>query len=424
MNIYIAFLVLMFSQLYAAEKPNIVFLLSDDQGWTDYGFMGHPHIKTPHLDALAAEGLMYERGYVTAPLCRPSLASLFTGQYASQTGIRGNDPTGENKMSKSEQIIARQKMIAPLLKKASFIKELQAHGYATLQTGKWWEGNPLDHGFDQAMTHGDPTKGGRHGDIGLTIGRKTMKPIYDFVKQASEDKKPFFVWYGVYLPHFPHNAPERLFEKYKDIAPDIPTAWYWANCEWLDETCGELVTHLKEKGLYENTIFVYTCDNGWRQNSKKRHKDDENSKRHPTEMGIRTPIFISYPKQIAAVRDKTTLASNIDIAPTVLKACGIEVPESMSGLDLRDTDALKKRNRVFVEVYDHDMDLSKLDDVNDRLHARVVINGWDKLVQRPDRVELYDLKVDEDDTHNLALKEPEKVAELQQYLSEWLESDK
>jgi len=76
----------------AAEKPNVVFLLSDDQGWMDYGFMGHPHVKTPHLDRLASEGLLYERGYVTAPLCRPSLASLAAGLYPHQTGIRGNDP--------------------------------------------------------------------------------------------------------------------------------------------------------------------------------------------------------------------------------------------------------------------------------------------------------------------------------------------
>jgi len=76
----------------AQDRPNVVFLLSDDQGWMDYGFMGHPHVKTPHLDRLASEGLLYERGYVTAPLCRPSLASLAAGLYPHQTGIRGNDP--------------------------------------------------------------------------------------------------------------------------------------------------------------------------------------------------------------------------------------------------------------------------------------------------------------------------------------------
>ncbi|MEM9646261.1 MAG: sulfatase-like hydrolase/transferase, partial [Planctomycetota bacterium] len=77
-----------------ADRPNIVFILSDDQGWTDYGFMGHAHVQTPHLDALARQGLLYERGYVTAPLCRPSLASIVTGLYPHQTSVRGNDPVG------------------------------------------------------------------------------------------------------------------------------------------------------------------------------------------------------------------------------------------------------------------------------------------------------------------------------------------
>lgn len=94
---------------------------------------------------------------------------------------------------------------------------------------------------------GDVTRGGRHGDIGLKIGRSTMKPIHDFVAESQAQKKPFFIWYGVYLPHSPHNAPERLFNKYKDVAPNEPTAWYWANVEWLDETCGELVDSSRKK---------------------------------------------------------------------------------------------------------------------------------------------------------------------------------
>lgn len=144
-------------------KPNVVFLLSDDQGWADYGFMGHPHVKTPHLDQLASEGLLYERGYVTAPLCRPSLASLASGLYPHQTGIRGNDPvvlqgvkpTRNNPGDLEIWAKMRERMTAPFANQPSFIKQLQANGYATLQTGKWWEGDPLDHGFTDAMTPGE-----------------------------------------------------------------------------------------------------------------------------------------------------------------------------------------------------------------------------------------------------------------------------
>ena len=417
----------------AAERPNVVFLLSDDQGWQDYGFMGHPHVKTPNLDKLAAEGLLYERGYVTAPLCRPSLASIVTGLYPHQTGIRGNDPLMPkgflkkefqkpgNEAMKAQWVERRNRMTAPMDELPSMIKQLKENGYATLQTGKWWEGNPLDHGFTDAMTHGDPSRDGRHGDDGLTIGRKTMQPIYDFVEKSQKNDQPFFIWYGVFLPHSPHNAPERFFNRYNDIAPDTATAKYWANVDWFDETCGQLIDHLKEKGLYENTIFVYTCDNGWVQNPE-RVGYSIRSKRYPVEAGIRTPIFVTHAKTIPARRDKETLASNIDIATTILRACGIEPAEAMLGLDLRDPQALAKRDRVFVDVYKSGVALDQLDDLNSGLDARVVIDGWDKLTAYSKKKQLFDLKNDPDDQNDIAAKDPGKVNRLSKLLNEWMQA--
>lgn len=408
-----------------AQRPNVVFILSDDQAWTDYGFMEHPHIETPHIDALAKEGMLYERGYVTAPLCRPSLASIVTGLYPNRTGVRGNDPLMPKRAgrNKDKRVFAslRKRMTAPLHQQPSFIKLLSQNGYATLQTGKWWEGNPKDHGFTDAMTHGDETRGGRHGDKGLDIGRKTMKPIYDFVETAVDKEQPFFIWYGVFLPHAPHNAPQRFIDKYKDVAPNESTARYWANVEWFDETCGQLVEHLKSKGLYENTIFVYTCDNGWVPDPMKPNRFIR-SKREPVEAGIRTPIFITHPGKIAPQRDAKTLASNIDIAPTILKACGIEPPAEMTGLDLRDAKALNKRNQVYVEVYEHDSDLDQLQNLDHGLNARVVVSGWDKLTVRPDRVELYDLKTDPDDRIDLSTEQPAKTVELTNVLADWVQT--
>ncbi|MGJ8651324.1 MAG: sulfatase family protein [Opitutaceae bacterium] len=422
---FIALLLLSIGVTFATKRPNVVFLLSDDQGWTDYGFMGHPHIETPNLDRLAAEGLLFERGYVTAPLCRPSLASIVTGLYPHQTGIRGNDPVGwRAAKNPGAKAAIRARMSAPMQTHPSFIKELQTHGYATLQTGKWWEGNPLEHGFDQAMTHGNPLKGGRHGDVGLKIGRSTMQPVYDFVDQAVAAEEPFFIWYGVFLPHSPHNAPAELFEKYRDVAPNEPTAWYWANCEWLDQTCGQLINYLKEQGIYEDTLFVYTCDNGWIQDPEQRNRFDSRSKREPYEMGIRTPIFLSQAGKIAPARDESTLASNIDIAPTILKACGIAVPEAMSGLDLRDTKELQARNRIFVDVYAHDSDLDQLEDLDHGLTARVLIEGWEKLIKGPDGAELYNLKDDPTELKDLHEKFPGKGASLEETLSQWLTETK
>ena len=128
----------------ADQKPNVVFILSDDQGWADYGFMGHPHMKTPHLDQLAGEGLLFERGYVTAPLCRPSLASLASGLYPHQTGIRGNDPvmpkgakpTRKNPGDKVLWAKMRQRMTAPFANQPSFIRAVEGNRVCDLADRK------------------------------------------------------------------------------------------------------------------------------------------------------------------------------------------------------------------------------------------------------------------------------------------------
>ena len=116
-----------------ATPPNIVFILSDDQAWTDYGFMGHQDIKTPHLDRLAANSLVFERGYVAAPLCRPSLASMATGLYPFQHGITGNDVDGRN-----NRVELDAPMQAGFHQHPSFIKTLTQNGYLAHQSGKWW----------------------------------------------------------------------------------------------------------------------------------------------------------------------------------------------------------------------------------------------------------------------------------------------
>ena len=249
---------LMSGSFAAEQSPNIVSSLSDDQAWTDYGFMGHETIKTPHLDELAARSLVFERGYVASPLCRPSLASIITGLYSFQHGNTGNDVDGRNN---------RAELDAPLREKfhkhSSFIKLLTANGYLAHQSGKWWEGSWQDGGFTHGMTHGDPKRGGRHGDSGLQIGRSSMKPVTDFIDVAKKQKKPFLLWYAPFLPHTPHNPPERFLNKYTQPGRAGDVAKYYAMCEWFDETCGELLGHLDKQGLTENTMVVYICDNGW-----------------------------------------------------------------------------------------------------------------------------------------------------------------
>ncbi|MEX0331588.1 MAG: sulfatase-like hydrolase/transferase [Puniceicoccaceae bacterium] len=413
------------ASLVSAKPPNVVLIISDDQTWNDYGFMGHEQVATPRLDKLASQSLLFERGYVSAPLCRPSLASLVTGMHPHQHLIRGNDPVLPGKVHhrNNKELFDkwRTKMTAPMHKLPSFVRLLKDNGYLTLQTGKWWEENPIDHGFTDAMTHGRTLEGGRHGDVGLEIGRTTHEPYYDFVDKALEEQKPFFVWYGVFLPHTPHNARAELVEKYLKVAPNESTARYWANIEWFDEVCGEVLDYLDKKGITDETMIIYTCDNGWVSNPEQAERSIR-SKREPYEDGIRTPIMIKYPGKVTPQRDSVTLVSNIDIAPTILKAAGIEIPCEMAGLDLRDVNGLAKRDRVIVEDYAHDIDLSRLNDLDSNLDSRVLIKGWDKIIAWTDRTELYDLREDLSDRKDLSSMQPEKVSKLKAELQAWLDS--
>ena len=254
------------------KLPNIVVIVSDDQGWGDYSFMGHETIETPHLDKLASESTVFTRGYVTAPLCCPSLASILTGLHPHQHTITSNDPAYDGTGSRyapaqwsDERRQQREEMINRFEEVMTLPDILNDLGYVSLQTGKWWQGNYRRGGFTHGMTRGFPQKGGRHGDDGLTIGRQGLDPIYEFVDEALGREQPWFIWYAPFLPHTPHNPPERLLKKYRREGRPEKDAKYLAMCEWFDETCGELLDFLDEKGLSDNTLVLYVCDNGWKQ---------------------------------------------------------------------------------------------------------------------------------------------------------------
>ena len=128
---------------------------------------------------------------------------------------------------------------------------LAARGYLSFEAGKWWGGAFERGGFTHGMTHGDPSRGGRHGDLGLAIGREGMEPVFDFIDLAQARRAPFFVWYAPMMPHSPHNPPERLLASYRGKAPTLEVAKYWAMCEWFDETCGELLDFLDRRKISE-----------------------------------------------------------------------------------------------------------------------------------------------------------------------------
>lgn len=391
------------------RPPNVVLIISDDQAWGDFGFMGHPAIQTPHLDRLAARSAVFERGYVPSSLCRPSLATMITGLYPHEHKITGNDPP---------KGVARDRMLKHIENVTTLPKLLGELGYRSLQTGKWWEGNCRCGGFTEGMTHGERKRGGRHGDEGLKIGRKTMQPIYDFVTACGDE--PFFLWYAPFLPHTPHNPPDRLFERYRSPDRSDHVARYYAMCEWFDETCGQLLDHLDKQGLRDNTIVLFAVDNGWIQRPKNRGFAPR-SKRSPYEGGVRTPILVSYPGHVAAGKRKA-LASTVDLAPTVLKACGLDVPAAMTGKDLLAVAAgdAPAREVVYGEIFAHD--LADVDDPSrSLLHRWLIRDQWKLIVStKKDALpQLFDVLADPAEQQDLAKQHPERVQKLRAELDRW-----
>lgn len=415
-----------------AKPPNIVMIISDDQAWTDFGFMGHDAIRTPHLDRLASQSAVFPRGYVPSSLCRPSLATMITGLYPHQHKISGNDPTpprdvprralrrNPDYLRECERLIARIEAVPTLP------RLLAKKGYVSFQCGKWWEGHFSRGGFTAGMTHGDPSRGGRHGDEGLKIGRQGMQPIFDFIADAGD--KPFFVWYAPFLPHSPHNPPQRLLDKYRAANRPIELARYYAMCEWFDETCGELLNHLDEKGLADETMVLFVTDNGWIQRTSETelppgwpHKFAPKSKRSVYDGGIRTPIMVRWPGRVEPGR-RDSLASSIDLAPTVLAAAGIEPQHSPPGLNLLELAkqaGRPERDTLYGEIFAHDV--ADIDRPAASLEYRWVIEGdWKLIVPAANGpVELYHLKTDPHETRNVAAKNGDLVERLRQKLDAW-----
>ncbi|MBL7141349.1 MAG: sulfatase [Planctomycetes bacterium] len=406
----------------AGDRPNVVLIIGDDQGWTDFGFMGHPAIQTPHLDRLAATGVLFPQAYVAAPLCRPSLATLLTGLYPHQHKICSNDPPGTaaERASRDYQYMKDlptvPRLLAPL-------------GYRSLQTGKYWEHHYSTGGFTEGMT-----VKGRHGEAGLVIGRQGMEPITRFVDDCAAKRDPFFIWYAPFLPHEPHNPPQRLLDKYTAEGRPERVAKYYAMCDWFDETCGELVATLEKKGVRDNTLIVYITDNGWTEGylaektygqmlPGKRAWPQRKGKQHVYDGGVRTPVILNWPGRIKPGKSMD-LIEEIDLVPTILAACGVRPTADMQGINLLDAPKRAARKAVFGEGFIHTANDMERPAAN--LRARWVREGAWKLIL-PAKTdpefygdpELYNLDDDPFEKCNLAAENAEKVAHLRGLLDAW-----
>jgi uncharacterized sulfatase len=192
-------------------------------------------------------------------------------------------------------------------------------------------------------------------------------------------------------------------------------------CDWFDETCGALLEHLEKKGLAENTLVVYLCDNGWIQNPQGGNYAPR-SKRSPYDGGLRTPIMVRWPGHIKP-RMSDELAMSIDLAPTILTAVGLKPTPQMQGVNLLDDKAVKERKTIFGEVFTHNA--VDIDKPASSLQFRWIVDGnWKLIVPAPWNepkapVELFDVGRDPWEKEDLAAKDPEKATELRKKLDEW-----
>ena len=326
------------------QQPNVIIIMSDDQGWGDLSNSGNSNISTPNIDALAHNGVSFKSFYVQ-PVCSPTRAELLTGRYAARTGVYSTSQGGE-------RFNLGETTIAEIFKNA---------GYKTAAYGKWHSGmqppyHPNARGFDDYYGFASGHWGNyfspmleHNGTIvkgeGFLVDDLTNKGI-DFITE--NQNQPFFLYLPYNTPHSPMQVPDEFWDKFKDKTLDMKyqgqekepenfTKVALAMVENIDFNVGRLTQKLKELALEENTIIIYLSDNGpngWRWNGGMRGK-----KGSTDEGGVRTPFFMQWKNIIPKGKTVTSIAGAIDILPTLASLAGIE-PQTEKPLDGKDLKAL------------------------------------------------------------------------------------
>ncbi|MEM9680330.1 MAG: sulfatase-like hydrolase/transferase, partial [Bacteroidota bacterium] len=412
-------------------------LVGDDQGYPYFGFMGADYVQTPNMDALANSGILFTDGYVSDNHCRPSLQTLLTGilpvDYHKMNFAFMEEEIAKRNIPADSALAFKQYFDQRALGFAKFNtlpKILAEKGYVSFQGGKWWEFNYENGGFTHGMTKGwseeaQKTKDWfiQHmGGDGMDLARVTNQPAYDFLEETKGS--PFFMWFAPSLPHYPFDAPEQYYNLYKDQDMSESAKQYYANCTWFDDAWGELVAHLKEKGLYDNTLIVYVNDNGWEQDPKQEFWDDpmrshnggDKGKSSIYDMSFRSPIIFAWEGKIQSGLRMEALIHSADIPATILDYAGFEVPDNFYGVSYRDVISGKVEGiRDFVQG--NVISTRSRDPQN--VMGRHVEGYWvrkDNWFLRwhltDDEVELFDLTKDLRNNNNVADDFPDALGEL------------
>lgn len=407
-------------------RPNFVFILIDDLGWTDLGFTGSAYYETPRIDALAGEGVVFTSAYANAPNCAPTRACLMSGQYTPRHGVY-TVGTPERGPSERRKLVPTPNTTELGTEHVTLAEALKSAGYACACIGKWHLGTevphrPQDRGFDVVYERSHRGHFTANGDY-LT-DRMTDKAI-EFIE--AEREGPFFLYLSHHAVHTPIQAKPELVDKYKQKTPDSEhhNATYAAMIESVDQSVGRVLDALDRNDLARNTVVVFFSDNGGYANATSMHPL-RGSKGMLYEGGIRVPAIVRWPGVTPAGRRCDVPIIGLDFYPTFLEIAGAPKPsghildgESLVPL-LKGRDRLERR-AVFWHFPAY------LEPYNDRqwpwriTPAGAVRKGDWKLIEffEDGRTELYDLQDDLSESHDLSKERPDKARELHQLLRQW-----
>lgn len=306
------------------NRPNVILVMTDDQGYGDVRSHDNPLIDTPHLDELAKDGARFKNFFVS-PLCAPTRASLLTGRYHIRTGT-------VNVSNNLEIMRSEETTIAELF---------QANGYRTALFGKWHNGehypnNPNGQGFDEFVGF---CAGhiGNYFDPVLEHNADTIE-TNGFITDVLTDKamewieanrnENFFCYIPYNAPHTPYQVPDAYYEKYSDRGLDVKTATIYGMVENIDDNMGRLLRKVEELGLQDNTIVLFLTDNG--PNTRDRYNGGmKGHKGRVDEGGVRVPLFVRWSGHIKSHHVVDGLAAHIDLLPTLADLCSVEIPASL-----------------------------------------------------------------------------------------------
>ena len=434
------------------EKPNVIFILTDDQGWGDLSCAGHPYMRTPNLDRLAKEGTRFTQFYVNATVCAPSRVSLMTGRFPAWNNMHHIYLRREFNIEHGvpDYLDHDTFTLADLMKKA---------GYATAHIGKWHlEGRdipspPSKYGFDEwLVTHdasASPSYRERFGSTKHHVTRAShwiVDDAIDFIEK--QNGEPFYLNLWTLVPHGLLQPTEEELAEYKDLQadPDDFKSWmneyghkakdfteqmkiFCASMTSTDQAFGRLFDYLDEAGLAENTIIVFTSDNG----PEDYHAGDSMNagvgspglyrgrKRSIYEGGMRVPCMVRWPGRVPAGKVSDTLWSGVDLMPTLASITGADVadPAILDGEDVSDIWRGADRKRTKDLYWEWKYEIFGNQDYNPPQLA--VRSGDWKFLCDPDgsNAELYNIPDDPAEKSNLAATYPERADELKAKLLAW-----